>query len=308
MPLWGGPGSVPAMLTRFASAATLLGVLCAAPAGAQGFSNDFQISKLGNPQPDGTGYDPRANGNFRVFARQFGAVMSSVNAMPPETLGHSGFAFSADFTYYAVDPAQLPTLGTFRGGTWFPSVHLRKGLPFSFEVGARASWFPESRMGMGGLELKWAVNEGFAFSPDIAVRGFVNKIVNSRDFDLTSGGLDVGIGKQFAIAGMVTLTPYIGWSLVFVGASTGNVDFRPSRTVGEADTELFKDYYIFTSLQAIQNTHNRFYGGLRFIGGHALINLEASYSVFPSFRDSGANETRTIPGVLTATGSIGLDF
>ena len=79
-------------------------------------------------------------------------------------------------------------------------------------------------------------------------------------------------------------------------------------TVPEADTELFKDYYVFTSLQAIQNTHNRFYGGLRFIGGHAMINAEVSYSVFPSFRDSGANENRTIPGVLAVTGSLGLDF
>ncbi|MDP3236332.1 MAG: hypothetical protein Q8S33_25385 [Myxococcales bacterium] len=296
------------MLTRLACASTLTALLAAAPAAAQGFSNDFQISKLGNPQPDGTGFDPRANGNFRVFARQLAAVMSSTNGMPPETLGHSGFAFSADFTYYAVDTSSLPTLGSFRGATWFPSVHLRKGLPFSFEVGARASWFPESRMGMGGLELKWALNEGFAYLPDIAVRGFVNKIINTRDFDLTSGGLDLGIGKQFAIAGMVTLTPYAGWSLVFVGSSTGNIDFRPSRSVAEADTELFKDYYVFTSLQAIQNTHNRFYGGLRFIGGHAVINAEVSYSVFPSFRDSGANENRTIPGVLAVTGSLGLDF
>lgn len=283
-----------------------LALLAAAPAFAQGFSNDFQISKLGNPQPDGTGFDPRANGNFRAFARQFAAVMTSINGAPPETLGHSAFAFAADATYFAISPSQLPTLGNFRGPTWFPSVHLRKGLPFSFEVGARAAWFPESRMGMGGLELKWALNEGFTYLPDIGVRGFVNKLINSRDFDLTAGGLDLGIGKQFAIAGMITLTPYAGWSLVFVGASTGNVDFRPSRSTAEADTDLFKDYYIFNSLLAINNTHNRFYGGLRFIGGHALVNVEVSYSVFPTFRDN--NENRSIPGVFAGTASIGLDF
>jgi hypothetical protein len=296
------------MLTRFACASTLTALLAAAPAVAQDFSNDFQISKLGNPQPNGTDFNPRANANFRAFARQFAAVMSSTNGMGPETLGHSGFAFSADVTYFAVDTSSLPTLAPFSGRPWFPSIHIRKGLPLSFEVGARVSWFPNSRMGVGGLELKWAVNEGFAFSLDIAVRGFVNKMVNTRDFDLTSGGLDVGVGKQFSIAGMVTLTPYIGWSLVFVGASTGLIDFRPSRTVAEADTEPIKDYDVFTSLQASENTHNRFYGGLRFIGGHAIFNAEASYSVFPSFRDGVANENRFIPGVLTVTLSLGLDF
>lgn len=294
------------MFVRLGTAFAFATMLSALPAAAQSFPNDFQISKLGNPQPDGTGFDPRANGNFRVFARQFAAVMTSINGMPPETLGHSAFAFSADVTYYNVATSSLPTQGTFRGATFFPGVHLRKGLPFSFEVGARAAWFPESRMGMGGLELKWALNEGFAYLPDIAVRGFINKLINSRDFDLTAGGFDLGLGKQFAIAGMVTLTPYVGWSLVFVGASTSNIDFRPTRSLAEGDTELFKDYYVFSSVQAIQNIHNRFYGGLRFIGGHALVNAEVSYSVLPDFRDN--NETRTIPGVLAATASLGLDF
>lgn len=283
-----------------------LALLASSPALAQDFPNDFQLSKLGNPQPESTNFSPRANGNFRSFARQFAAVMTSSNGMPPETLGHSGFAFNLDFAFHNLDPQSLPTRGTARGIGFFPMVHLRKGLPFSFEVGARAAWFPDTRMGMGGLELKWALNEGFTYIPDIGVRAFVSKLINSRDFDLTTGGFDLGIGKQFAIAGMVTLTPYAGWSLVFVGASTASIDFRPNRTTADADTELFKDYFVFTSLQAINNTHNRFYGGLRFIGGHAVVNAEISYSVFPSFRDNA--ESFTIPGVLMGTGSIGLDF
>src|SRR5205807_936694 len=92
-----------------------------------------------------------------------------------------------------------------------PSVHIRKGLPFSFELGARVGWIEQSRMYVGMLELKWALNEGFTYLPDIAVGGRIAKLMNSRDFDLTTGGLDVSVGKQFAIAGMVTLTPYVGW-------------------------------------------------------------------------------------------------
>lgn len=286
------------MLTRVLVVAA---ALAQTPAFAQDFPNDFQISKLGNPATD-----PRANTNFRVFARQLAAVITSSNGMPPETLGHSGFAFNIDFLWHNVNVRQLPTQGTFRGEGFFPGIHLRKGLPFSFEVGARAAWFPDSRMGMGGLELKWALNEGFAYLPDIGVRGFINKVINSRNFDLTAGGLDVGIGKQFAIAGMVTLTPYAGWSLVFVGANTETIDFRPTRTLAEADASFLDDYGVYNELIVSDNIHNRFYGGLRFIGGHALINLEVSYAVFPSINTNG--EMRTTPNVLMLTGSVGLDF
>jgi hypothetical protein len=289
-------------------AASAVVLLAASAVRGQPFPNDFQIWRLGNPQSDGAGASPSANGNFRVFARQLAAVLTSTNGMAPSSLGHSAFALSVEGTYYFVDTKALPTANEFAGATWFPSLHLRKGLPFSFEIGARGSYLPQSRMGAAGLELKWAVNEGLRSFPDICVRGFVTKLINSRDFDLTAGGFDLGIGKQLTVAGMMTLTPYGGFSLVFVGATTGSIDFRPNRTLAEADAEPFRDYYVFEGLPAGQNTHNRVYGGLRLVGGHFTLNAEASYSVFPVFRDARTGETRSIPGVLALTGSFGIQL
>ena len=319
LPAPGCTASVCEMLRRLVTLAVLFSTAAWAQAD-ENFPYDFRIAKLGNPQPGGTDFDLRANANFRVFARQLAAAMTSVNLMPPETLGHSGFAFSLEFSLVDFQGGSLPTDGAFKGPLKVPSVHVRKGLPFSFEVGARVAWLEQSRMGAGTVELKWALNEGFAYLPDIGVRGFVTKLINSRDFDVTAGGFDLGLGKQFAIAGMVTLTPYLGWSLNFVGATSGNVDFRPGRTLGESDTDLFKDYYVFNSLQALNNTHNRFYGGFRFIAGHAMLGAEISYSVFPTFKDvngsgglltgpvEGTAETRSIPAVLTGNFTLGLDF
>ena len=242
--------------------------------------NDFHIAKLGNPVPNGTGFNAEGNNNFRVFARQFAAAMTSVNLSPPETLGHSGFAFNAELSVVFIDTptVKMPTEGEFSGTLLIPSIHIRKGLPWSFELGARGQWIEKSRMGAGTLELKWAINEGFTYLPDIAVRGNVTKLLNSRDFDLTAGGLDLGLGKQFALGGMITLTPYAGWTFVFVGASTGNVDFHANRTLAESDKpqEQFRDVYVFDSLQAIYNTHHRFYAGARFIGG--VLTLGAEFS------------------------------
>ncbi|MCA3012020.1 MAG: hypothetical protein INH41_06405 [Myxococcaceae bacterium] len=288
-------------------ALTLALLVCGGPALAQGFPGDFQLWKLGNPVPTSPQADPRANGNFRVFARQLGAVITAANGAPPDTLGHSGFAVALTTTSFDLQGGSLPTSGTPRGPRLLPGLHVRKGLPFSFEVGVRASWVPESRMGVGGVEVKWAILEGFQLAPDLAVRGFVSKVINSRDFDLTAGGFDLGIGKQLAIAGMVTLTPYAGWSLTFVGASTGTIDFRPGRTLADAERDPLSDTFVFSPVQATQNTHNRIYGGLRFIGGHALLNVEVSYALFVPFRDA-TMEARTIPGVLAVNGSAGLDF
>lgn len=271
---------------------------------------DFKIYQLGNPQENGTGYTPRANANFRAFVRQMGAALTSVNLAPPETLGHSGFAFNAELSIVDFQGGTLPTEGEFKGPMLIPSLHVRKGLPYSFEIGARAAWVEKSRMGAGTLELKWAINEGFRYLPDIGIRGNVTKLVNGRDFDLTTGGLDIGIGKQFAIAGMITITPYVGWNLLFVGATTSSIDFRPSRSLAESDlpTEQFRDYYVFDSVQAAANTHNRFYGGFRFIGGVAIIGAEVSYSVIGRFRDANTGMDIDVPAVLAINATLGLDF
>jgi hypothetical protein len=190
-----------------------------------------------------------------------------------------------------------------------PSIHVRKGLPWSFELGVRAAWFEKSRMGMGTVELKWALNEGFTYLPDICVRAHVTKLLNSRDFDVTAGGLDLGIGKQFAIAGMVTLTPYVGWNLVFVGASTSNIDFQPDRTLAQADAPgaQFTNYYIFENVVAALNTNNRFYGGFRFIAGVVMLGFEFSYTALGKFTDSKIGNVN-MPAVLAYNWTLGFDF
>ncbi len=301
-----------------------LTVLCSSfTAAADTFdAYDFRLQKLGNPFESGTTFDRSADGNFRVFARQLGAAITSVNLAPPETLGHAGFAVSAEVSVLPLGKTAvpLPTQGAFNGTLILPSIHVRKGLPFSFEVGARLGWLEKSRMGTATLEAKWALNEGFAYAPDIAVRGNITKLVNSRDFDLTAGGLDIGIGKQFALGGMITLTPYVGWNLVFVEASTGNIDFRPNRTLAQAERpsggcdapedqrSSLCDIDTFKTVSWKQNSHNRFYGGLRFIGGAVMIGVEGSYSVIGKFKDTDTGEDREVPSVTAVNFTFGLDF
>lgn len=284
-------------------------VFCATAALAD--PNDFQIHKLGRP-----GVDPSANANFRIFARELSAGLTSVNLMPPETLGHAGFQFGAELAVvnFASDRFTMPTTRDFGGTLLLPSVHIRKGLPFSFELGTRVAWLDQSRMAAGTVEVKWAVNEGFAYLPDIGIRGFGTRLFNNRDFDLAAAGLDLGIGKQFAIGGMVTLTPYVGGNLVWTGASTNNVDFNRSRTYEESiatPTAQLQDTAVFDEVKLRDNQHTRVYGGVRFIGGVIQIGVEMSYSMLGSVdvdNGDGTTTSRPVPNVSSYNVTLGLDF
>jgi len=106
-------------------------------------------------------------------------------------------------------------------------IHVRKGLPFSFELGGTLTKLMESDMFALGGELKWAFNEGFYYLPDIAVRVAANRLLGSRDLDMLTGGLDVSISHPFGIGGLLSVTPYAGWNLLFVNASSHVLDATP---------------------------------------------------------------------------------
>jgi hypothetical protein len=296
------------MVARIAALGLLVagGLAVAAP-------NDFRIYQLGNPTFGGAGYDRSANANFRIFANELGAALSSINLMPPSTLGYNGFALSGELSVINFKSTQfaLPTESTFSGPLLMPSLHIRKGLPFSFEVGARGGWLEKSRMGVATIEGKWALNEGFTYFPDLGVRGHFSRLFNTRDFDLLATGIDVGLGKRFAIAGMFTLTPYVGWNLIWVGAYSNNVDFNPGRSYQDSvrtPTAQLQDTAVYDEVKLGSNSHNRFYGGLRFIGGVVQIGAEISYSSFHQIRDDGIGANRSMPSLLVLNTSLGLDF
>ena len=56
-----------------------------------------------------------------------------------------------------------------------------------------------------------------------------------------------------------------------------------------------------------KNSHSRFYGGLRFIGGIIQLGAVVSYSSLGKTLDA-SNVSRDLPPVLAFNSTIGLDF
>lgn len=273
--------------------------------------NDLQLSKLGNPTAGGPGFAEDANANFQAFARSLGAGLTAVNLMPPETLGHAAFSVSAELSAVRFSSSlKLPTSSGQPSNILMPSLHVRKGLPFSIELGTRVAWIERSNMAAATGELKWAANEGFTYLPDLGVRAHVTRLFGARDLSLTTVGVDVGVGKQFPLGGMVTLTPYGGVDIMGVRARSARIDFNPGRAYEDTlagPSAPLEGTAAYAPLSFGGNIHPRFYGGARFIGGVLQLGAELSMSQLGSADLPGGTDRR-IPGVVAFNTTLGLDF
>jgi hypothetical protein len=291
-----------------------LAALLSGPA-AYADRNDLRISLLGNPDAGEANFSASANSDFQAFARAMSASLTSVNLMPPETLGHAAFNVNAELAVVGLPGSiRIPMESQQPGTVLVPSFHIRKGLPFSVELGGRVGWVEKSRMVAATGEVKWAVNEGFTYLPDVGVRGHITRLLGVRDLSLTAAGLDAGIGKQFPLGGMVTITPYGGLDFTFTGAESDNIDFRQNRTYNDSlqDDSLsaLADTAVYKQVEFSSNMTQRIYGGARFIGGVLQLCAELSFTRLGSVTETDApnSAARGLPTVVTFNTSLGLDF
>jgi hypothetical protein len=263
-------------------------------------------------------YNPAANADFQSFARAMSAAITSTNLTPPETLGHAGFSVNGELSVVILPRSaniRIPVESGSQPDTMLvPSLHVRKGLPFSVELGGRVGWVEKSRMIAATGEAKWAVNEGFTYLPDIGARLHITRLMGVRDLSLTAAGLDAGIGKQFPLGGMITLTPYGGLDFTFVSAESDIIDFNPGRSytdsLQDSSRAAFEDTGVYKPVEFSSNMTQRIYGGARFIGGVLQLSAEISFARLGSAPETDAADsaTRSLPTVITFNTSLGLDF
>ena len=194
---------------------------------------------------------------FEGLMTELGMITAPVFLAPAETLGLNGFSFSLEGTIAPISNDENfwtePIEGKPGSVLFIPHIHMRKGLPFSTEIGAQLSYIPESELFIVGAEAKWALNEGFYWIPDLAVRFTINHMIGSKDFELSTGGWDISLSKAFGVGGMLSLTPYAGYNMHFIHSS--------SHVVLE-DTSEMSDY-VFGEMNWQDNMHHRFFFGCR---------------------------------------------
>lgn len=217
--------------------ATLLAVTAAAST-ASALDNDPALHRLcvqdGATPAQPCGKTPVPDqAAFRDLSREYGFLFGSALLAPAETMGINGFqlnlqlglnTINADEDYWArgvedQDPDDLLTTMRF---------DVRKGLPYSFEIGMAATYLLESELWAFGGAVKWALNEAVdAFPVDIAVRGSVYRTVGSPQLTLTTAGFDLIISRSFGAGGVANIAPYLSYSPMWVIARSGVIDATP---------------------------------------------------------------------------------
>ncbi len=234
---------------------------------------------------------------FRGLSKDLGVILGPKFLSPAETLGEAGFDVGAEFSLTTVDTSSAHWRAL-DGGTPDDFVtgqlHVRKGLPFSFEIGGSLAHLFDSELYVLGTEVKFSLNEGFFYLPDLAVRGTLNTALGSSDLNLSTAGFDVSMSKSFGIVGVVSITPYAGYNYLSIISSSRLLDVTPEDptppTIDDATGELaFQPEFVFS--REVQSV-NRFFGGMRLLLGVLNITLEGA------FTDS----------VNTYSGRVGFDF
>ncbi|MCB9778272.1 MAG: hypothetical protein H6742_06895 [Alphaproteobacteria bacterium] len=110
------------------------------------------------------------------------------------------------------------------GGLFLPGVTVRKGLPFSLEVGGTLSWIASSRQGAAGGYGRFAPLEGYRKAPEIALQLGYSGYVGNEELDLGVTDASLNIGKTVAFgarsrANTSTIQPYGAFGMNWIKAN-----------------------------------------------------------------------------------------
>lgn len=202
---------------------------------------DFQLVGFGNV--DGT-VDGKG---FGAFSADLGLAIAPHGAGPAQTTGSRGFAIGYQLALTDIDAKAshwTRPVSTPQSVVAVSQLSVRKGLPYSFELGGILSHVHESSLWAVALELRWALVEGYEYAPDFGLRVHGGTLLGSRDISMVTAGLDGLVSKQFGLGGLVQLTPYLGYSLTFVHA-TSHVLGRFAEGALQPSTFLLPDQNLF---------------------------------------------------------------
>lgn len=188
---------------------------------------DLDPSKLGGVQQD-----------FKDMSKEVGFGLSYFPMAPAEPLGIVGFDIGVEVTAVDINEKEgfWKNMGDFPAMLPVPKLHVQKGLPFGIDIGAVYSKVPSSNISLFGGELKWAVLQGTAATPAVAVRGSFTKLLGVDNLNLQTMGYDASISK-----GVAMFTPYAGVGQVVIESEAKNL---PAGVTLDKETLTETKYFV----------------------------------------------------------------
>ncbi len=294
----------PALATMLAAAAVL--ALDAQRASAEPY--DLDLAGLGAPDPAVWEAAPfsqppataailarESKQRFATLSSEVALALSSTILHPASTIGHSQFDFDLEMGVAGVHPGPVgsqtgpglddltpwPTRSRKPFDLYMPSFHVRKALPFSFELGGRMTYLSMSSYYAVQGEAKWALNEGFELIPDLAVRLAHTQLLGQKDWSLGATDVDFMVSKRWGVMGVTSFTPYLALRFTFMSASSKRIQFDSTNAGTPTSTSpSATPANVVDTSAAFPNLRAGFYRttfGLRFTSYSASLAVEMTY-------------------------------
>lgn len=150
---------------------------------------------------------------FRLMSEDLGAALSYKPITPPSPLGTSGFDVGFEVSATRLTHPQAYQLATdsSRDTLYTPRLHLHKGLPYGFDIGASFGTLPGSDVRLIGAEARYALVPDNLFLPTLGLRASYSTLRGSEWLEVNTRGVDLSVSKGFSL-----FTPYAGVGSVWV--------------------------------------------------------------------------------------------
>ena len=229
---------------------------------------------------------------FAMLGSELALSLSSALLEPAATIGHSGFSFDLEVAVTTVHKKVVgsntpfaPAPTAFPRNYWptrtktpaellVPSFHVRKSLPYSLELGGRILHLAQSSYFAAQLTAKWALQEGYAMIPDVAVLAAHTVFLGQKDLNLSSTDLTLITSKRFGVNAVMSLTPYLAFRLLRVNASSDPMGYAPDEPTPANPTTIVAAAAAFP---ALTRTLYRTTLGLRMTAYAITMAAEATY-------------------------------
>ena len=160
--------------------------------------------------------------DFKGLSRDLGLAISYVPLATAEPLGgvlpHVDIGVEATAVNIDTSSSYWKKIESVPGNSSIPSTlvlpkfHIQVGLPIiPIDLGFVYSNVPSTNVTYMGGEIKWAILQGSAATPAIAIRGAYTKLSGVTDLDISTKSADLSISKGFAM-----FTPYAGYGMVWI--------------------------------------------------------------------------------------------
>ena len=229
--------------------------------------------------------------DYEVVIRELGTAIGSRSIAPPATLGLSGFEMSIDtvltfptfadtdspWDRVAQDEVASPVM-------YQPGITIRKGLPFSLEVGMSGRWMGNSRQGVFSGFLRAGLVEGYKPFPDVALHlGYSGYVGND---ELEVGVFDIGltIGTKFAVgpgegARNARILPFADVTILSITSAPVIGPERSSAIGAIAYGPLLRNPYPTAISSRNALTVPQFTGGLQVEVGKLMFRVSGGYAL-----------------------------